>query len=465
VFAAKIGHNPGMVALIRTRGDEVEHREFRKRVRTLSERVVTIKVNRPKKIWSGNGHLTLLIDHGTPDKVTHVGWTTIVKKSSSDLDVALEIAGITSIGAPVPYDDVLARVDKKHHRWLVDEGTLTKGSGQSVVASLLELRPDLRGLIAETEGMTDRFDISDSFSGQVLAMQRDATICAVRMAGMLEVSDIGRWDRPGTALIDGEVPPTYLEGVQGQDEPQADSGHEDRQIDHDAETMLGWISEKTQHHSWRLFTGFGQRLYVANANADTAEATLGTDLIYYNESRQSLILIQYKRMRPGKEGYYYPDDDKRLPGQLRRMEAVDRYVAMSAGGTPDFRMVTTPSWLKICQAQSYIPNTADMIPGMYFTREQFQRLRRDSRLRGERDGVRFGYANVPSYLDNTMFNRLVETGLIGTSGTSTDLLRQQIIRSFNGQKSLVVAALYGEDMNQSERNSARRKAAAARLTR
>lgn len=454
-----------MVALIRTRGDEVEHREFRKRVRTLSERVVTIKVNRPKKIWSGNGHLTLLIDHGTPDKVTHVGWTTIVKKSSSDLDVALEIAGIASIGDPVPYGDVLARVEKKHHRWLVDEGTLTKGSGQAVVASLLQLRPDLRNLLAETEGMTDRFDISDSLSGQVLAMQRDATICAVRMAGMLEVSDIGRWDRPGTALIDGEVPPTYLDGVQGQDEPQVDSGHEDRQIDHDAETMLGWISEKTHHHSWRLFTGFGQRLYVANANADTAESTLGIDLIYYNESRQSLILIQYKRMRPGKEGYYYPDDDKRLPGQLQRMEAVDRYVAMSAGGVRDFRMVTSPSWLKICQAQSYIPNTADMIPGMYFTREQFQRLRADPRLRGERGGVRFGYANVPSYLDNTMFNRLVETGLIGTSGTSTDLLRQQIIRSFNGQKSLVVAALYGEDMNQSERNSVRRKAAAARTMR
>jgi hypothetical protein len=87
-------------------------------------------------------------------------------------------------------------------------------------------------------------------------------------------------------------------------------------------------------------------------------------------------------------------------------------------------MVTSPSWLKICPAQSYIPNTADMIAGMYFTREQFQRLREDPRLRGERDGVRFGYANVPSYLDNTMFNRLVETGLIGTSGTSTDLLRQ-----------------------------------------
>ena len=73
---------------------------------------MTIKVNRLKKIWSGNGHLTLLIDHDAPDKITNIGWTTIVKKSSSDLDVALQIAGIASISDPVPYGDVLGRVDK-----------------------------------------------------------------------------------------------------------------------------------------------------------------------------------------------------------------------------------------------------------------------------------------------------------------------------------------------------------------
>jgi hypothetical protein len=45
------------------------------------------------------------------------------------------------------------------------------------------------------------------------------------------------------------------------------------------------------------------------------------------------------------------------------------------------------------------------------------------------------------------------SGLIGTTGTSTDLLYPQIVRSFNGKKSLVVATLHGEDMPLSTRNN------------
>jgi hypothetical protein len=41
-------------------------------------------------------------------------------------------------------------------------------------------------------------------------------------------------------------------------------------------------------------------------------------------------------------------------------------------------------------------------------------------------------------------------------GTSTDLLYQEIVRSFNGKKSLVVATLHGEDMPQSTRNNEER---------
>ena len=232
------------------------------------------------------------------------------------------------------------------------------------------------------------------------------------------------------------------------------SGHEDRQIDHDTRTMLGWIVNQTHHASWRMFTGFGQRLYVANANRETAETTLGTDLIYYNATRRSLILIQYKRMN--QDGFYRPDGDDGLARQLRRMRSVDRYTARQTQVGHDFRMVRHPSWLKVCQWQAYIPQTSDMIPGMYFPREHFEQLREDPRLEGPHGGVGFGFANVPNYLDNTTFGRLVESGLIGTTGTSTDLLYQQIVRSFNGKKSLVVATLQGDDMPQSTRNNEKR---------
>jgi hypothetical protein len=49
-----------------------------------------------------------------------------------------------------------------------------------------------------------------------------------------------------------------------------------------------------------------------------------------------------------------------------------------------------------------------------------------------------------------------ESGLVGTSGTATELVHQQVVESFNGNKALVLAALFGEDMPQSKRNTEKR---------
>ena len=138
------------------------------------------------------------------------------------------------------------------------------------------------------------------------------------------------------------------------------------------------------------------------------------------------------------------------------MQKLDQYVTANRSPDDDFRLKPSPCWLKLCQDQAYIPQTAGMIPGMYFSLDHFQQLREDPRLKGPHGAVRFAYDNVPSYLDNTMFARLVETGLVGTSGAATELVHQQVVESFNGNKALVLAALFGEDMPQSKRNTEKR---------
>jgi hypothetical protein len=164
--------------------------------------------------------------------------------------------------------------------------------------------------------------------------------------------------------------------------------------------MLGWLTQKTHHTSWRAFSGFGQRLLVANANNDTAEHTLGVDLIYYNVSRRSMILVQYKKLDAENNGSFYPDSDGNLADEIQRMQKLDQYV--TANRSPGRRPAKPgPCWMKLCQDQSYIPQTADMIPGMYFSLDHFQQLREDPRLKGPHGAVRFAYDNVPSYLDNT----------------------------------------------------------------
>jgi len=85
-----------------------------------------------------------------------------------------------------------------------------------------------------------------------------------------------------------------------------------------------------------------------------------------------------------------------------------------------------------------------MIPGMYFPREHSEQLRGPASQGTARRGR--VWLCKRAQLDNTTFGRLVESGLIGTTGISTDLLYQQIVLSFNGKESLVVATLHGEDM-------------------
>jgi len=439
-----------MVAVIRCDADELDRLNFHQVLHGRLGGEHPSQLNRRRKDWEKGSHLTFILRKNRADPViSMLGWTSRLRRSG-DLDQTLEISRTETVDPPIPYANVTGRLAGRFSAHLVDEGPLPEGTGRALIDALIAERPELRNIIAGIEGVADRFPVDRSPSGQVLALQRDASIVAVRMAGM-DASDFARWDRPVTSLGAQDVPPTFIGQVRG------GRTIEDRQIDHDAGTMLGWLTARTQHLSWRTFTGFGQRLMVANANRETAEQTLGVDLIYYNVTRGSMVLVQYKRLNAAKGGYYYPDSDSKLGKELDRMRAVNRYVAMHRNSGDDYRLEASPCWLKLCQPQAYIPQTADMVQGMYLSFEHFERLRVDPRLKGQHGGTRFGYDNVPSYLDNTMFARLVETGLIGTSGTSTHLVHQQVIRSFNNQKALVLATLEGDNMIQSKRNTEKRR--------
>ena len=85
-------------------------------------------------------------------------------------------------------------VPRRFHDHLVREGTLSEGTGKALVDALIQVRPNLREVIERIEGVARQYSIRDSLAGQAMAMQRDATIGAVRMAGMLG-SVFAQWDR------------------------------------------------------------------------------------------------------------------------------------------------------------------------------------------------------------------------------------------------------------------------------
>jgi hypothetical protein len=438
-----------MVAIIRCSDAEAKHIEVDLDTYARLTLEWIWRVNRPNSEWKSGTHLTLIVASklGT-DAIGWLGWATRLRRSG-DLDRQLEVSRVEPVTPPIPLHDVIGRLDGRHARRLVADGQQSPATGRALVEMLVRVRPDLREVIDRIEAVGDHYPIGDSPVGQIVALQRDATIGVTRMAGM-DSSAFARWDRPPRWPAPGAIPPPFTGML-------ASTVIEDRLIDHDAHTMLGCFSQETADVSWTMLEGLGQRLLVVNANRTPAEKTLGVDLIYYNATRKSLIMVQYKKLSAARQGFYYPDSDRTLDDELNRMRQLDEFVAKSRRSGDDYRLMANPTWIKLCHPQAFIPQTADMVPGLYLPREQFEQLRKDPRLKGPQGGVRFGYGTVPSYLDNTLFTRLVDVGFIGTTGTSTDMVQEQVKRSLDGQKALVAATLSGEEPLQSKRNSERRR--------
>lgn len=190
-----------------------------------------------------------------------------------------------------------------------------------------------------------------------------------------------------------------------------------------------------------------QQLYIADIDGEREEIALGVDLIYYQETRASLTLVQYKAVkRDGDDWYYRPSGDRHISRQLDRMRAVDQKCLQSAAQDDDYRLSAAPCWIKLCRSDDVIPRTDELIRGMYLTRAYFERLKDDpdTPCRGNHGAVRFSYGTVPRYLDNTTFTQLVADGWIGSSGSGTSLIKEQIKASRAGNREPILAFASGE---------------------
>jgi hypothetical protein len=421
-----------------------------------------------EKAW-GDSHLTFVVVPSSTDQpddmIDMLAWAATLQGAADDFRLRkLRLSHIAEVNPPVPYSSVVARIPRRNQAYLTNEGKQSGATERALLDALLAVRPDLRTVIDEISRAEGNYPIGESRSAAVLALQRDATLTIARMAGM-DLDPLARWSPPPEPLDDATVPPTYISRLaelpahaeSERAEPESSQqAIEERLLDHDAQFFLGERLDPAHNIHWYELRKFGQRLRIANVNYEAAENTLGVDLVYWNETRRCVVLVQAKRLRSSDGECYRPDSDKSLGSELERMRAVDKLADRQRQPDQDFRLWTRPCWFKLCKDLAYIPQTTDNIHGMYLAREQFETLRKDPRLKGERGGVVFSFENVPAYLDNSMFAKLVLNGLIGTSGSVTEMVRNLVQWSLDGHKALALGILSGEDMPQSKRNTVQR---------
>ncbi|MER9836170.1 hypothetical protein NKJ28_14475 [Mesorhizobium sp. M0145] len=224
---------------------------------------------------------------------------------------------------------------------------------------------------------------------------------------------------------------------------------EDAVIEHDARWVPGWDFIDSDVTGRATFARLGEQLDIWTANHRPLEHLLGVDLIYLNESRGALVMVQYKMMEPqpgGKEtvevdGWSFgrPEEPEwlvRINDQFRdevaRMKRFDRDLEP----TGDYRLHPGAFFFKLVKR-----NAAVTTSGILLSLGHLEHLAERGELEGPKGGLRINYRQLGGhYLRGEGFVELVRSGYVGTRGATTDHLLA-LIRATLSEDRAVVAAI------------------------
>jgi hypothetical protein len=392
-------------------------------------------IARDKSKWKSR-QLTLVITGTESDReITYVGLADRGSWHGTHQE-ELTITNLSRLPSPLRVSEVMVAIPTFARKYLGAEGDMTPRAREVILTAVFALRPDLAQVVDQLLRPEEPIQVSGPV-GQLARQARDVFGLAMQMTGFAR-----------DPLSDWELPDDLQRQRGSFVRSLPESRARERELRrHDAERFSDWLGVGIEQVIWRKYVKGGQELYIADVDGDREEIALGVALIYYHETRESLTMVQYKVMdRAGDDWSYYPSDDRHIVGQLDRMRVVDDTCLQSALPGDDYRLSAAPCWVKLCRSESTIPRSDELIRGMYLTRAYFEHLKDDPQTpcRGKHGAVKFSYATVPRYLDNTTFAQLVADGWIGSAGTSTSLIKEQIKASRAGQREPILAFATGD---------------------
>ena len=209
-------------------------------------------------------------------------------------------------------------------------------------------------------------------------------------------------------------------------------------VQHDASVFGDWSEIRRGAVGIAQFHDGDRRLTVINVNRTGVEHALGVDLVYYNHDFDSYVIVQYKRMTPGRvsSGYEFrPDHQLRV--ELERMRSLPMPTAPAAMPR-EFRLDHGGTYLKLCPASSREAFSHELIHGMYLPLRYWDVLMASPSVRGPKGGVVVNFGNVDRHITNTLFIQLVGAAWIGSRGVTSARIGA-IIRSSLAARSVILA--------------------------
>ena len=273
-----------------------------------------------------------------------------------------------------------------------DGGLLPPVTARRVVEALIKIDREFGEATASLleEERETHVDL-DTDALQAAAQEADT----VRLA-----ADIARIPRPQLQAAPPDGERSFLERVGAYRVPESTA------IAFDAMHFLDF-DRIDQPNGAITFSQGREQLVVINVNTQSLETTTGADLIYVNERRDSVVLVQYKTMKqaPGdEEAVYRPD--RRLAGQLERMASIP---TVDSDGTPEqYRLHPGCAYVKLCSpVRSLTTEPTQLVSGMYIPIDYWDTLAASPTLKGPRGGTIFSYRTVDRHVSNELFVALV----------------------------------------------------------
>lgn len=189
-----------------------------------------------------------------------------------------------------------------------------------------------------------------------------------------------------------------------------------------------------------------ERLTVFFANRLPLEEQTGTDLIYFNETYQSFVMVHYKAMEREEGLNGVPQAVFRLPNaqlgeEITRMDALLAVIQACPANTlhDGYRLNENPFFLKLCSLLVSNPDDIGLVPSMYLPLDYWKQLVQSPGIQGPRGGLGVTFENAGRHFDNSSFTTIASKAWVGTTPSQLDVLKGVIRQILKTGKAVIIA--------------------------
>lgn len=210
--------------------------------------------------------------------------------------------------------------------------------------------------------------------------------------------------------------------------------YEDNVVHLDSSMLPGFDRISADVTGRAVFQKRDERLVIYTANRLPLEEMLGVDLIYINETRGNIVMVQYKMLEENNHSDASSDwifrPDKQMRKEIARMRLPD-----IEGSVGDYRLSRNLFFFKFVKHKVVNDKPQSFLVSL----DHLNQILADPEAKGPRGGVRVSFKTLDgTYLRKDDMLGLIRSGYIGTHKAETTALAAIIREAARGDKAVVL---------------------------